>query len=102
MLGWRAKRMTHRWERGFSADLARAFDSLYGKFTGKFEFTLDERQSLAGIGKLEPAALTESTTFFAFSPMRASAMPSTTSSPSRVTAPNRGAGASRMSATSRT
>lgn len=64
MLGWRAKRMTHRWERGFSADLAHAFDSLYGKFKGKFEFTLDERQSLAGIGKLEPAALTESTTRF--------------------------------------
>ena len=47
-------------------------------------------------------ALTASTTLLAFSPMRANAMPRTTSSPSRVTAPVRGAPASVIVATSRT
>ena len=44
MLGWRAKRMARRWERGFSVDLSHAFESLYKKFKGNFEFTLDVRQ----------------------------------------------------------
>ena len=43
MLGWRAKRMARRWERGFSVDLSHAFESLYKKFKGNFEFTLDEQ-----------------------------------------------------------
>ena len=47
-------------------------------------------------------ALMASTTLFAFSPMRARPMPSTTSLPSRVTAPVRGAAASSTVATSRT
>jgi hypothetical protein len=64
MLGWRAKRMVRRWEKGFAVDQTRAFDSLYRKFKGEFEFTLDERQSLTRITKLEPAALTASTTRF--------------------------------------
>jgi hypothetical protein len=64
MLGWRAKRMVRRWERGFSVDQARAFESLYRKFKGQFEITLDERQSLARIAKLEPAALSASATRF--------------------------------------
>lgn len=57
MLGWRAKRMTRRWERGFSVDQSRAFDSLYRKFKGRFEFTVDERQSMGRIAQLEPASL---------------------------------------------
>ena len=64
MLGWRAKRMARRWERGFSVDQARAFEALYRKFKGQFEFTLDERQSMARIAKLEPAALSASETRF--------------------------------------
>ncbi|GFG49028.1 hypothetical protein CQY20_22955 [Mycolicibacterium agri] len=62
MLGWRAKRMTRRWERGFSADLSRAFDSLYKKFRADFEFRLDERGSLADIAKLAPAQLIDAET----------------------------------------
>jgi hypothetical protein len=60
MLGWRAKRMVRRWERGFAVDQATASNSLLGKFKGNFEFTLNEGQALAGIGKLDPAKLTES------------------------------------------
>jgi hypothetical protein len=54
--------MARRWERGFSVDQARAFEALYRKFKGQFEFTLDERQSMARIAKLEPAALSASET----------------------------------------
>ncbi|MBJ7336998.1 MAG: hypothetical protein JHC64_04840 [Mycolicibacterium sp.] len=64
MLGWRATRMKRRWERGFSVDRSRAFESLYKKFTSQFEFTVGESQSLAGIANLEPAALTASETRF--------------------------------------
>lgn len=60
MLGWRAKRMERRWQRGFAVDQSRAIDALYRKFKGDFEFTLDERQSLGRIAKLEPAALAAS------------------------------------------
>lgn len=62
MLGWRARRMARRWERGFSVDQTRALESLRRKFKGRFEIKLDERQSLAGIGKVEPATLTASET----------------------------------------
>ena len=60
MLGWRAKRMVRRWERGFSVDQTRAFESLYRKFKGQFEFALDERRSLSQIARLEPARLDRS------------------------------------------
>jgi hypothetical protein len=64
MLGWRAKRMIRRWDRGFSVDQARAFESLYRKFKGQFEFAVDERQTLTRIAKLEPAELSEGQTRF--------------------------------------
>lgn len=62
MLGWRAKRMARRWERGFAVDQSHAFESLHRRFQGRFEVTLDVRQSLAGVTKLQPAELTTSDT----------------------------------------
>jgi hypothetical protein len=64
MLGWRAKRMASRWDRGFSVDKAVAFESLYKKFKSRFELTLDARKPLAHIGNLKPAQLHASETRF--------------------------------------
>lgn len=57
MLGWRSKRTRLRIDKGFRVDVSRAFDSLYRKFKGRFEFTLDERKALQSIRRLEPAVL---------------------------------------------
>mgnify|MGYP006921737948 CR=1 FL=1 len=64
MLGWRAKRMTHRWDRGFAVDKAAAFEALYKKFKSQFEIKLDARKSLARITELEPAQLRDAETRF--------------------------------------
>ena len=58
MLGWKSRRTKLRIERGFAVDRARLFGSLFKKFTGKFEFTVDERDTLQKISRLEPATLT--------------------------------------------
>lgn len=60
MLGWKSKRANGRIQKGFSADLARSFGSLYSKFKGDFEFTLDESRSLSQINRLAPSSLTTS------------------------------------------
>jgi hypothetical protein len=57
MLGWRSKRTRLRIDKGFKVDLARAYDSLYRKFKGRFEFAVDEHKSLQSIRTLEPAVL---------------------------------------------
>ncbi|HKZ04237.1 MAG TPA: hypothetical protein VJU81_02100 [Methylomirabilota bacterium] len=57
MLGWRSRRIQGRIEKGFRGDLARVFGSLYGRFKGRFEFSLDDRRSLEAIRRLEPAEL---------------------------------------------
>ena len=57
MLGWRSRRIRARIEKGFRGDLARVFRSLYGRFKGRFEFSLDDRRSLEAIRRLEPAEL---------------------------------------------
>ena len=57
MLGWKAKRIKKRLERGFAVDLSYAFESLYKKFKGRFELKLDEGQVMHSINGLEPAVL---------------------------------------------
>ncbi|UCZ59985.1 hypothetical protein [Mycolicibacterium phocaicum] len=64
LLGWRAKRMANRWDRGFAVDKAIAFESLYKKFKSQFELTLDERKPLAHIANLKPAQLRDAETRF--------------------------------------
>ena len=39
MLGWRSKSIRERMEKGFANDVSRLFDSLYGKFKGRFELS---------------------------------------------------------------
>src|SRR5829696_2166876 len=60
MLGWRSRRIQGRVEKGFNNDLSRAFESLYKKFNGRFEFTLNERDALDGIVELSPATVATS------------------------------------------
>lgn len=64
MLGWRAKRMASRWDRGFAVDKTAAFDSLFKKFRSRFEVTVDPRKFALQVGKVEPAELRTSDTRF--------------------------------------
>lgn len=59
LLGWKSKRTKKRFERGFSNDISYAFDSLYKRFKGKFEFALNEDRTLKEIRLLETASLNE-------------------------------------------
>lgn len=57
MLGWRSKRTLKRIERGFSNDLSRAYEGIYRRLQGKFEFVLNDDRSLKEIRAIEPASV---------------------------------------------
>ena len=57
MLGWRSKRILGRIEKGFAADISRAFGTVYKRFKGKFEFALNEDRSFQQVRALEPSSI---------------------------------------------
>jgi hypothetical protein len=65
LLGWKSRRIRRRIDKGFANDTSRLFDVLRKRFKGNFEFTLDERNALSAIDRVEPAELKTYETRFA-------------------------------------